>query len=428
MVALECPYCGHANPDGAKFCNACGSHLQLKLCSHCQAANDQAVKTCYECGTEFPVSADSPEAAARAACERLQQLLRSAPPPSALSTVPVAATLGEVGVNARPRPITEPANETRAQIRRRESRKSAWTTALLSAAFVSLISVCAYFVNQHPEKIAELLGVTNWISTAPADVSRAGPSVLPIPGTSGVPTPSEASNTVRKPAAAAIPSSAPATQIGAMTGAPSVAPSTDGKDSTAASLAAKRQDASTAAGDAVTPASSPARRTSLPEAGSVRTPAIQTRANAAAASPQAGICSDALAAAGLCSIGASDNRVQTPSQTRSAAISQPPVSPIDQAMPARPSAIQDKAAGETPQVRSNIAAKPRNETVRSATSRVVPGNAVANRSAATTLAPVQSQPEPGRANVAPASPRASVCTEALAAAGLCSPSSTEGSK
>jgi hypothetical protein len=278
-------------------------------------------------------------------------------------------------------PVAEPANEKRARIERRESRKSAWKTALLSTAIVSLIAVCAYLANQHPEKIAELLGVTQWLSTAPAEISRDDPSALATPGTSEVPTPSGTPSTIREASVAAPPASHPGPTI----------------DPIAVPPAAEVSDTS---------------RTS-PPAESMRVPPIESHASAAASNSQAGICSDALKAAGLCSVGVIGSQVQALGQTPDVPVSQPRGSPIDPAVRTRPSAVQAKGTVEAQQAPSNITQESRNETEPSAASQVIPGSP--NRSAATSQTPVTV-------------PRVSVCTEALAAVGLCSRSSTQESK
>src|SRR5689334_18876321 len=50
MSSSRCRFCSHDNPDGARFCNACGSPLHLKPCPQCEAVNDTAAAQCYECG------------------------------------------------------------------------------------------------------------------------------------------------------------------------------------------------------------------------------------------------------------------------------------------------------------------------------------------------------------------------------------------
>jgi len=46
---MKCPNCQHENPEGAKFCNECGSKLQL-ACPECGKVNPTGSKFCNECG------------------------------------------------------------------------------------------------------------------------------------------------------------------------------------------------------------------------------------------------------------------------------------------------------------------------------------------------------------------------------------------
>ena len=56
-----CPFCDHHNPVGAKFCNDCGSPLDLKPCNQCDAVNHQAATNCYKCGADYPALFTTPE-------------------------------------------------------------------------------------------------------------------------------------------------------------------------------------------------------------------------------------------------------------------------------------------------------------------------------------------------------------------------------
>ena len=53
MPAFQCAFCDHANPVGAKFCNACGSPLNLKPCAECDAVNEDTATACYKCGADL---------------------------------------------------------------------------------------------------------------------------------------------------------------------------------------------------------------------------------------------------------------------------------------------------------------------------------------------------------------------------------------
>jgi predicted ATPase/class 3 adenylate cyclase len=47
---MHCPSCGFENPEGLKFCNECGTPLQMP-CAQCGFANQPQAKFCGECGT-----------------------------------------------------------------------------------------------------------------------------------------------------------------------------------------------------------------------------------------------------------------------------------------------------------------------------------------------------------------------------------------
>jgi class 3 adenylate cyclase/tetratricopeptide (TPR) repeat protein len=61
---MPCPNCGTENPEGAKFCNACGDSL-LRVCSSCGTSNASGARFCSECGASvaIDVSAATPVAA-----------------------------------------------------------------------------------------------------------------------------------------------------------------------------------------------------------------------------------------------------------------------------------------------------------------------------------------------------------------------------
>jgi len=57
MSTSSCRFCAHANPEGAKFCNDCGSPLHLKPCPHCEAITDVSAADCHQCGAPFVAGA-----------------------------------------------------------------------------------------------------------------------------------------------------------------------------------------------------------------------------------------------------------------------------------------------------------------------------------------------------------------------------------
>jgi class 3 adenylate cyclase/tetratricopeptide (TPR) repeat protein len=56
---MKCPKCQFENPDSAKFCNECGSKLEL-ACPQCGKGNPPSSKFCSECGHDLKESAKAP--------------------------------------------------------------------------------------------------------------------------------------------------------------------------------------------------------------------------------------------------------------------------------------------------------------------------------------------------------------------------------
>ena len=55
----RCLFCEHGNPDGARFCNACGSTLDLKPCDRCEAVNHWSALRCHKCSVSFGAESKS---------------------------------------------------------------------------------------------------------------------------------------------------------------------------------------------------------------------------------------------------------------------------------------------------------------------------------------------------------------------------------
>jgi hypothetical protein len=63
MFLQVCPVCEHRNPRGSRFCNECGSPLQLRFCPACGAAEDVMSLECQSCGEKLPLVAVADAAA-----------------------------------------------------------------------------------------------------------------------------------------------------------------------------------------------------------------------------------------------------------------------------------------------------------------------------------------------------------------------------
>src|SRR4030095_3019259 len=46
---MYCPQCQHENPEGARFCNACGARLEA-VCPACGQVNPPGSRFCNTCG------------------------------------------------------------------------------------------------------------------------------------------------------------------------------------------------------------------------------------------------------------------------------------------------------------------------------------------------------------------------------------------
>jgi class 3 adenylate cyclase/tetratricopeptide (TPR) repeat protein len=54
---MKCPKCQHENPDEARFCNACGSKLEI-TCAECGKSNPPGSRFCNACGQTLTVSSE----------------------------------------------------------------------------------------------------------------------------------------------------------------------------------------------------------------------------------------------------------------------------------------------------------------------------------------------------------------------------------
>jgi double zinc ribbon protein len=93
MDTLQCSFCSHENPADAKFCNACGSSLNLQLCGHCGAIDHVSSRACYKCGAPFAAGGASPEAESASTDEPIETastLLRRVDPAGVPPALPPA--------------------------------------------------------------------------------------------------------------------------------------------------------------------------------------------------------------------------------------------------------------------------------------------------------------------------------------------------
>src|SRR5688572_21576419 len=63
MSALKCLACQHENKVEDKFCEACGSSLDLRFCPACEAVNGRGATRCHSCSAALPADAAEETAA-----------------------------------------------------------------------------------------------------------------------------------------------------------------------------------------------------------------------------------------------------------------------------------------------------------------------------------------------------------------------------
>src|ERR1043166_928039 len=62
-MPFSCSFCSHPNPAGSRFCNQCGSPLNLTPCPVCDAVNDLEAVHCHRCEATLRTEAVSEPAA-----------------------------------------------------------------------------------------------------------------------------------------------------------------------------------------------------------------------------------------------------------------------------------------------------------------------------------------------------------------------------
>src|SRR5262245_25100368 len=76
---MICSRCQHDNPEGAKFCNACGATLE-RTCPSCGQVNPPGSRFCNECGTSLTAQLRSPVASTQYPAPNSQPPVSYTPP------------------------------------------------------------------------------------------------------------------------------------------------------------------------------------------------------------------------------------------------------------------------------------------------------------------------------------------------------------
>ena len=345
MLPTQCPFCNHANPAGAKYCNDCGSPLHLKPCNHCEAINDQVASNCYRCGTEFPVLSSASEAAS--VSPALNTTAASATP-SDMGFERGHAPLPESVAESHDVPLRRPGNETAGardhtvEVVAREARSLGGGVAslfaaqratevvplrdlvaaarrrplprlalavVLPAALLTAVGVSAYYVYHHQVQLSGSLSAGPPDPAAPtgvtaSPVNQSGKGVIGPEGVNGrAPTPRQSDAAVTSQLGVSTSDqAAPAQQL--VTEAAEVARAPGAETTVAAEPRPKttRVGASRipSARSAADPSTSTYRAAAA--AAPVQLPLSNSRVNVPPDAPRPSACTEAVAALGLCSL------------------------------------------------------------------------------------------------------------------------------
>ena len=114
MLPTRCPFCANRNPQGARFCNECGSPLHLAPCANCEAVNDVEARACHRCGVALDRERDA-ELVGAGGVERAEGVDVLAAASRANVPTALSSWLDEVGAPrrtpSRPPPVAPAAPE-----------------------------------------------------------------------------------------------------------------------------------------------------------------------------------------------------------------------------------------------------------------------------------------------------------------------------
>ena len=303
MLRSRCAFCDHANPEGSKFCNECGSPLHLAPCASCEAVNDAGARACHRCGVALVAGesveqrgaiaattgerAHVPEALARRVdapgrSEPGIQLRRPAATIAATSPA-VAPSTTAATFAATSSPAAAPGESfvvppdemrlaaTRDMAAAASRRRTAAAVAVALAIAFAVPLVYFEFFSAHP--------LADWLHATQADIANA------IRARLSPAAPKAAGTTVAAPAAPALTPSAPASVAPTTQSAPSQ-PAAPAPDNVAPGDEAPREGSSAGNASAPVPPQAPAQ----PSVQAPAEPSAQAPAQSSAqAPPQPGL-------------------------------------------------------------------------------------------------------------------------------------------
>jgi ribosomal protein L40E len=265
MSSLSCSFCQHANPPDAKFCNECGSPLNLEPCARCEAVNDVHATRCHGCGAELdrnPLAAANGTAPGHAVVDA---------DPSCTSIVKALETVeADLATIARSEAVAGvvtvgPSEEPVPELQQPTSRRTHRLRPALFAAFVAF-TLAAVLLGPRlplPPALSHATLATTSLVLAPESAPVPAPDSAPVPAPDSAPVPAAQPGVAPKQVrdAAARTSSGPIEAIMPAAASPArMLPASASASTTPASPSASTSPAfpSTGIAEAVQPVAAPA--------------------------------------------------------------------------------------------------------------------------------------------------------------------------
>jgi len=297
MLVSQCLFCNNENPQGAKFCNECGSPLHLRPCWHCDAVNDAASEACYKCGAPcsaaFATTASEAPTAVEPVSQVTDRVVFALAPSVADESLPTPQTAVEPVFQVTDRAVfaiaPSAADESLPTPQPRLRRRLA--VALPPLALLGAIAIGSYYAYRNPTQLREWLGAARATASqdrgaapvaieAPKDVAAASVASTSSVEASGIGAHALAATTIadrratEPPAADSAHPAESASSYGPQDDRPGAAFHVGPEDAAAAQVAVEAQSSTK---DSTTTATADKNATSSPKARAKKSKKITAR-------------------------------------------------------------------------------------------------------------------------------------------------------
>jgi len=179
MDPLFCLFCARSNPADARFCNECGTPLDLRPCRQCDAVNPRVADRCYRCEAALPVEATARAEAARA---EASPTIPEAPAADVVAQAGGALAALERGWQSSPSPVAGGALESAERARGRTQQAADRASAAAVASHGGPPSSTAMPIEQALAQAAPTNGTDASGSPAPPPLSATVRKRTVVPG------------------------------------------------------------------------------------------------------------------------------------------------------------------------------------------------------------------------------------------------------